>query len=133
MVITPAPWDHQGVAMTVLIVDDHVEFRHAARLLLEAQEVLVVGEAPDGAGGLRAAMDLEPDVVLLDVMLPDVDGFTVADQMSALDKPPVVVLTSSRRRDDFGPRLVQCSARAFVHKGDLSGDVLVRLMSGSPS
>ena len=133
MDVDPVSWEHREVALTVLIVDDHPEFRRAARRLLEAQEFVVLGEAADGAGGMRAAGALQPDIVLLDVMLPDVDGFTVADQMSELARPPVVVLTSSRRRPDFGPRLDQCSARAFVHKGDLSGDVLAGLTSGPPS
>ena len=119
--------------MTVVIVDDHEEFRRSARLLLEAQGLIVVGEAADGAGALQAASALKPDVVLLDVVLPDVDGLILADQMSELPTPPVVVLTSSRRRGDFGPRLEHCSARAFVHKGDLSGEVLVGLTSGGRS
>jgi len=121
------------MALTVLIVDDHEEFRRAARRLLEAQGFLVIGEAPDGARGLRAASALQPDVVLLDVVLPDVDGIVVADQMSDLANPPVVVLISSRRRPDFGPRLDRCSARGFVHKGDLSGEVLAGLTSGWPA
>ena len=124
-------WEHRGVAMTVLIVDDHEGFRGAARRLLEAQGFVVLGEAGDGAGGLQAASDLQPDVVLLDVMLPDGDGLVVADQMSALPEPPMVVLTSSRRRRDFGPRLDRCSARGFVHKGDLSGEVLAGLTGGA--
>lgn len=121
------------MTMTVLIVDDHAEFRRLARLLLEEHGFVVVGEAPDGAAGLRAASDLEPDLVLLDVMLPDFDGLTVADQMSELASPPMVVLISSRRRGDFGPRLDRCSAQAFIHKGDLSGELLAELASGSPS
>jgi len=119
--------------MTVLIVGDHKGFRGAARHLIEAQGFVVLGEAGDGAGGLQAASDLQPDVVLLDVMLPDGDGLVVADQMSALPEPPMVVLTSSRRRRDFGPRLDRCSARGFVHKGDLSGDVLAGLTGGARS
>lgn len=120
------------MTMTVLIVDDHAEFRRSARLLLEEQGFVVVGEALDGAAGLRAASDLQPDLVLLDVMLPDVDGLTVADQMSELASPPMVVLISSRRRGDFGSRLDRCSAQAFLHKGDLSGDVLAGLAAGPP-
>ena len=115
---------------TVLIVDDHEDFRRAARLLLEAQGFVVLGEAPHGAAGVEAARALQPDLVLLDVVLPDIDGVLVADQMSALPSPPIVVLTSSRRRRDFGPRLDNCSARAFIHKGDLSGEVLATLATG---
>jgi len=81
----------------------------------------------------RRRADLQPDVVLLDVMLPDGDGLLVADQMSAIPKPPMVVLTSGRRRRDFGPRLDRCSVRGFVHKGDLSGEVLARLTGGARS
>jgi len=121
------------VATTVLIVDDHDEFRRAARLLLEAQGFTVLGEAADGASGVEAARALQPEVVLLDVMLPDVDGVIVADQMSTLPGPPIVVLTSSRRRRDFGPRLDNCSARGFVHKGDLSGEVLATLATRDPA
>lgn len=126
-------WEHPVVATTLLIVDDHQAFRRAARLLLEDQGFVVLGEAADGAEGLRAASALRPDVVLLDVMLPDVDGLLVADQIGALVDPPMVVLTSSRRRRDFGSRLDRCSAQGFVHKGDLSGEVLARLAEGRTS
>ncbi len=130
MAVPVTSWDHREVTTTVLIVDDHEEFRRSARLLLEAQGFLVVGEAADGAEALRAARDLQPDVILLDVVLPDADGFALAEQMTTLAAPPTVVLTSSRRRGDFGPRLEQSSARGFVHKGDLSAAVLAHITAG---
>ena len=68
---------------TVLIVDDHAGFRHAARALLEAEGFDVVGESATGGEGLADADRLRPDLVLLDVGLPDVDGMEVADQLDA--------------------------------------------------
>ena len=81
---------------TVLIVDDHADFRAFARVLLEAGGFEVVGEAGDGAAALAAARELRPALVLLDVQLPDRDGFAVCERLAAGDAPPVVVLTSSR-------------------------------------
>ena len=69
--------DVRGMAYRVLIVDDHAGFRSTARALLEAEGFEVVGEAEDGVSGLRAARELHPDIVLLDVQLPDFDGFEV--------------------------------------------------------
>ena len=67
--------------MTVLIVDDHPSFRASARTLLEAEGYDVVGEAENGESAVAAALRLRPDLVLLDVQLPDIDGFEVADQI----------------------------------------------------
>ena len=71
------------MTVRVLIVDDHPSFRATARLLLETEGFEVVGEEADGASGLRAARELSPDLVLLDVQLPDIDGFEVAAQLTA--------------------------------------------------
>ena len=110
---------------TVLIVDDHAGFRRFARRLVEAAGYAVVGEAADGASALRAAAQLHPDVILLDVLLPDIDGIAVAER---LDEPgPVVVLTSSRDAGEFGPRL-QRAGRDFLRKDDLSGSALAALV-----
>ena len=92
---------------TVLIVDDHDGFRESARALLEAEGFAVVGDAADGAAALVATLRLRPDVVLLDVQLPDVDGFAVAERLAALSEPPRVVLISSRDAAAYGPRLVR--------------------------
>ena len=88
--------------MRVLIVDDHPSFRASARVLLEAEGYEVVGEAADGAEALTAATELQPDLVLLDVCLPDADGFAVAEQLAELAGSPEVILTSSRDGTDYG-------------------------------
>ena len=112
---------------TVLIVDDHARFRGFARRLLEADGFDIVGEAGDGASALAAVEALRPQVVLLDVLLPDADGFEVADQLMKGSQCPVVVLTSSREASDFGERLDRSPARGFIHKDELSGAALAAL------
>ena len=114
---------------SVLIVDDHPSFRATARLLLEADGFEVVGEAADGMEGIAKASELRPDVVLLDVNLPDIDGFAVAARLTANDDAPAVVLTSSRDGTDFGPLVARSGARGFLPKADLSGDALARLVA----
>lgn len=116
------------VAPSVLIVDDHPSFRSTARLLLEAEGWSVIGEAEDGAAALDAAECLSPDVVLLDVNLPDLDGFDVAARMTARPGAPAVVMTSSRDGTDFGPLVARSGARGFVPKADLSGALLAELV-----
>jgi DNA-binding NarL/FixJ family response regulator len=113
---------------TVLIVDDHPSFRVTARALLEAEGFEVVGEAADGASALEQARKLRPDVLLLDVQLPDLDGFTVADQLSRNGGSPAIVLTSSRDISDFGSLVSDCGARGFVPKAELSADTLSALL-----
>ena len=108
------------VARTVLIVDDHPSFRSSARLLLETEGWQVVGEAPDGLSGVEAARELKPDVVLLDVHLPDIDGFECADRLSANGRMPAIVLVSSRSREDLGDAVDTCGARGFISKAELS-------------
>ena len=114
---------------SVLIVDDHPGFRARARELLEADGFEVVGEAGDGSSGLEAARELEPDVVLLDVQLPDLDGFEVADRLTWSSNGPTVVLVSSRDGSDFGPLVRDCGARGFIPKAELSGERLRELLS----
>jgi DNA-binding NarL/FixJ family response regulator len=114
---------------TVLIIDDHPSFRATARMLLEADGFAVVGEAEDGAAGLEAARRLGPDLVVLDVGLPDVCGFDVAAQLTAADGAPAVVMVSSRDARDFGPLIARCGARGFVAKADLSGAAIQELVA----
>jgi DNA-binding NarL/FixJ family response regulator len=108
-----------------LIVDDHPSFRATARALLQAEGYDVVGEAENGVGALRRARDLQPDVVLLDVQLPDFDGFEVAARLTGQDGSKIeVVLCSSRDGSDFGPLVAQSGARGFIPKAELSGAAL---------
>jgi DNA-binding NarL/FixJ family response regulator len=116
------------VLPTVLIVDDHPTFRATARLILEAEGYDVIGEAPDGHTALTEAVRLHPDLVLLDVNLPDTDGFQVARRLTAQHSAPAVVLISSRDSSDFGPLVSGSGARGFISKGDLSGAALAELL-----
>jgi DNA-binding NarL/FixJ family response regulator len=114
---------------SVLIVDDHPSFRASARALLQAEGFEVVGEAADGAEALRAVEELHPDVVLLDVQLPDTAGFDVAAQLTRHNaSAPAVVLTSSRDGSDFGPLVKYSGARGFVPKAELSAEALAGLL-----
>jgi DNA-binding NarL/FixJ family response regulator len=115
-------------AHRVLVVDDHPSFRRCARALLTAEGFEVVGEAEDGASAIALAVELAPELVLLDVQLPDTDGFEVAGRLLARDPSLAIVLVSSRERTDYGPLIERSGARGFVCKGDLSGAVIERLL-----
>ena len=118
------------MATTVLIVDDHPSFRASARMLLEAEGYEVVGEAPDGAGAFECVERLTPQVVLLDVGLPDADGLDVAARLTAGTRGrPVVVLVSSRDPSDCGPLVPRSGARGFIPKADLSGATLAEVLA----
>jgi DNA-binding NarL/FixJ family response regulator len=117
------------MAQRVLIVDDHAEFRSLARDLLEHGGFDVVGEAIDAATTFRAVAETRPEIVLLDVQLPDVNGFDVARALCDQDHAPTVVMISTRDEADFGHRLERCGARGFISKSRLSGSVLAALVS----
>jgi DNA-binding NarL/FixJ family response regulator len=119
------------VHATVLVVDDHPSFRRFARRLLEAAGWRVIGEAADGASALLSVRRLQPDVVLLDVLLPDTTGFELADLLSAAPGAPIVVLTSSRSASDLNGSLARSSARGFIAKSDLTAAALAALVSGA--
>jgi DNA-binding NarL/FixJ family response regulator len=120
---------HDEIVPSVLIVDDHPSFRATAHALLEADGFDVVGEAEDGASALAAVARLYPDVVLLDVQLPDIDGFEVAARLRANGGGPRVVLVSSRDGCDFGSLVEECGAAGFIPKAELSGAAVARLLS----
>lgn len=119
---------HFHLVTTVLIVDDHPSFRGTARALLESEGFEIVGEAADGASAIEAAELLHPDVILLDVYLPDIDGFEVAATLTRNGNAPAIVMTSSRDARDFGPLVEQSGARGFIPKAELSGASLSALL-----
>jgi DNA-binding NarL/FixJ family response regulator len=116
------------VRPTVLIVDDHDAFRTSARALLEADGFDVIGESADGNDALEAVAALRPNVVLLDIQLPGIDGFTVASALAERKDPPAVVLISSRAAAAYGPRLHDTPSRGFIPKNELSGKALAALI-----
>jgi CheY-like chemotaxis protein len=120
--------DNRAMATSVLIVDDHPSFRLSARRMLEADGYIVIGEAEDGAAALEAVRELDPDLVLLDVQLPDLDGFEVAARLRAAGERSAIVLTSTREISDFGEEIAASPARGFVTKGELSGEAIAALI-----
>jgi DNA-binding NarL/FixJ family response regulator len=119
------------VAIEALIVDDHPSFRRLARRMLVESGFVVVGEAADAASAVAEAAILQPDVVLLDIVLPDRSGLTVGEELARTARPPRVVLTSSRSRSDFGPGFEWPQGCMFVPKHRLTGVVLTALL-GAP-
>jgi CheY-like chemotaxis protein len=121
-------WHDSAMPPSVLIVDDHDDFRASARALLELDGFLVVGDVEDGEAALEAAGRLRPDVVLLDVQLPGMDGFEVAERLAATAEAPRVVLISSRRRSAYDARLPGAAVAGFLGKHELSGAALAALL-----
>ncbi|GAA4622815.1 hypothetical protein GCM10023196_016530 [Actinoallomurus vinaceus] len=117
------------MAAGILLVDDHPGFRRLTRRLLEAGGLEVVGEAADGREALRRVAALCPGVVVMDVFLPDMDGFAVAERLAASEEPPVVVLISSHCRAELGTRLDRAPITGFLAKDELSVQRLTELLS----
>lgn len=116
------------MALSVLIVDDHPSFRASARAILESDGFDVIGEAGDGASALLLMRELRPDVVLLDVQLPDMNGFDVCVECGDLDETSVV-LVSSRDAGDYGPLIASSGASGFIPKAELTGDAVAALIA----
>lgn len=114
---------------TLLIVDDHEGMRRFARSLLGAQGFNVIGEVADGEAALAAVQTLHPDVVLLDIGLPGIDGFEVARRLASAPDAPSLVLTSSRHASDYGQRMADSPARGFLPKQELSGAAVAALVA----
>jgi DNA-binding NarL/FixJ family response regulator len=117
---------------TALIVDDHPEFRAVARMIVEGAGLEVVAEAADGAAALAAAADINPDVVLLDIRLPGLDGIAIAELLAVRRSPPAVVLTSSTDAASYGERLATAPVRGFIPKERLTAHALADLLVETP-
>jgi len=116
------------MARTVLIVDDHPSFRASARAMLESEGFDVVGEAEDGASAIDAVATLRPEVLVLDVQLPDMTGFDVCDALQLSGTLPDIILVSSRDGSDYGELVARSCACGFVPKDELSGDLVSALL-----
>jgi CheY-like chemotaxis protein len=115
---------------TVLVVDDHPSFRATARAMLESEGFAVVGEAKDGAEAIEFVDELAPELVLLDVQLPDLSGFEVTARLLVRNgDAPDVILVSSREACDYGTQVEESGARGFITKGDLSGAAIRALLA----
>jgi DNA-binding NarL/FixJ family response regulator len=116
------------VLQTVLIVDDHDGFRAYARTILEAEGFDVIGDAGDGETGIVAVQEFRPSVVVLDIQLPGIDGFEVAERLAELEEPPAVVLVSTRDANSLRRRLATTPARGFIRKDELTGAAVAALV-----
>ena len=117
------------MSRTVLIVDDHPSFRASARAMLESEGFVVVGDSENGASAIDAVGLLAPDVVVLDVQLPDMTGFDVCAELERrYGAPPDIILVSSRDVSDYGELVSSSCACGFVAKGELSGDLVAALL-----
>lgn len=123
----PLPQDG-GVQTSVLIVDDHPSFRRAARRLLEREGFTVTGEAADGSTAIEESLRLAPDLILLDIQLPDMDGFEVTRRLTSYPGSPIIILVSSRDATDYGDKVRRAPARGFIGKADLCAEAITELL-----
>jgi two-component system nitrate/nitrite response regulator NarL len=121
------------MADRLLVVDDHAGFRRLARLVMQRGGFDVIAEAANGAEAVMFARTLVPDVVLLDILLPDLNGFAVAERLCRLPHPPVVVLTSSRPATDFGARIADAPVKGFLAKDELTAQRLADIAAAERS
>lgn len=116
--------------LTAVIVDDHADFRYQAAELLRAAGYEVVGSCSDGRSAVAAISALRPNVVLLDIQLPDTDGIVLVSQLDAVSDGATIVLTSTREAADYGGRVARSSAAGFISKAELSVQSLANVVAG---
>jgi DNA-binding NarL/FixJ family response regulator len=130
MSTTTPTCDDRAVERSVLLVDDHAGFRAEARAMLEEDDYAVIGEAATSAAALTEATRLQPDVVLLDVGLPDGSGLDIIGPIRSAAPGTIVILISSRTASDFGDRLTLSAADGFLDKSALTPTALRDLLGG---
>jgi DNA-binding NarL/FixJ family response regulator len=118
------------MTVKVLIVDDQAPFRAAARAVVDVTDDFeVVGEAETGEDSVRMAHELKPDLVLMDVNLPGINGLDATRQILADLNPVVVLLLSTYEYDEYAPRAAECGASAYIPKSEFMPDKLVEAYS----
>jgi CheY-like chemotaxis protein len=122
----PASCDDRPVSRSVLVVDDDATFRELASRMLAGSGFQVVGEASSVAEALTRAGELRPDAALVDIALPDGDGFSLARRLRELSLR--VVLTSTDAGATSESALRRSGATGFLPKHQLSGQALRRLL-----
>jgi DNA-binding NarL/FixJ family response regulator len=117
----------------VLVVDDHETFRHVAAAVVEATGgFVVVGSVGSAEESLVAAEGTEPDLVLMDISLPGIDGIEATRRLRAMPRPPVVILLSTYDEADFGPRARECGAAGYLAKSAFGTDGLAAAWASAP-
>jgi DNA-binding NarL/FixJ family response regulator len=113
------------MTVRVLIVDDQEPFRVAARMVVDITDGFeVVGEAETGEDSVRMAEELAPDLVLMDVNLPGINGLDATRQILAGSSPVVVLLLSTYEEEEYAPRAAECGAAAYIPKSAFGPDRL---------
>jgi len=113
------------VSVRVLIVDDQEPFRAAARMVTELSDGFeVVGEADSGELGVELAASLNPDLVLMDVNLPGIDGLEATRRILSAPHTPVVLILSTYEEDEYAPRAAECGAAVYLPKAAIGPDRL---------
>ena len=119
------------MTLTVLVVDDDAAFRHLATRLLRSWGYQVVGEAASLAEALARAAELSPDAALVDVTLPDGNGFDLTMSLRSLPRPIRVVLISADAEPGFTAAAQRAGAAGFIAKDQLADAELRRLIEAS--
>jgi DNA-binding NarL/FixJ family response regulator len=120
------------MGVRVLIVDDQAPFRHAARAVVEATEGFeVVGESDTGEASVEAAASLTPDLVLMDVNLPGINGLEATRRILRESKTVVVLLLSTYEEEEYGSKAAECGASAYIAKSRFDPDRLAEAWAAS--
>jgi DNA-binding NarL/FixJ family response regulator len=134
--VGPPRLDPVGGMIRVLVVDDDPLVRSALSLMLGGRtDVRVVGEAPDGRAGIAAARELHPDVVLMDIRMPVMDGLAATVELRSTPQPPHVIVLTTFDADDYVLRALAAGADGFLLKDTPPPEILEairRVADGEP-